>query len=135
VPYPVYFGGGYYGGSYSGGSGAYASQPAPAYDYGIADAPAAYANQGYRSDYVNPQDYSDTSFLEPISDEKATIYLLAMSDHTIIAAIGYWVDDDTLSYITTEGSLNRISLSLVDREFSRQLNDSRNVEFKLPAPK
>jgi hypothetical protein len=130
VPYAVYFGGGYYGG----GSGAYASQPAQSYDYGITDAPPAVMNQGYRSDYANPlmQDFSDGPLPESVADEKATIYLLAMSDHTIIAAVGYWVDDDTLSYITTEGSLNRISLSLVDREFSRQLNDSRNVEFKLP---
>jgi hypothetical protein len=133
VPYAVYFGGGYYGG----GSGAYASQPAQSYDYGITDAPPAVVNQGYRSDYANPlmQDFSDSPLPESVADEKATIYLLAMSDHTIIAAVGYWVDDDTLSYITTEGSLNRISLSLVDREFSRQLNDSRNVEFTLPAPK
>ncbi len=134
VPYAVYFGGGYYGG----GSGAYASQPAQSYDYGITDAPPAVINQGYRGDYANPlmQDYyPDGPLPESVADEKATIYLLAMSDHTIIAAVGYWVDDDTLSYITTEGSLNRISLSLVDRQFSRQLNDSRNVEFALPALK
>jgi hypothetical protein len=67
--------------------------------------------------------------------DQPTIYLLAMTDHSIIPAIAYWTDGDTLNYITTEGVQNRVSLSLIDREFSRQLNDSRHVEFKLPPAK
>lgn len=153
VPYPVYYGGYYYGNYYYGGDGsnAYgAQQPAPAYDYGLADgapgqSPVAIINQGYAPDSANPvtRDYSDADLPPPgpdyrgnyRADEQPTIYLLAMTDHTIIPAIAYWVDGDTLNYITTEGSQNRVSLSLIDREFSRQLNDSRNVEFKLPPAK
>ena len=85
------------------------------------------------------RDYSNADLPPPGPDyqtnDQPTIYLLAMTDHTIIPAIAYWVDGDTLNYITTEGSQNRVSLSLIDREFSRQLNDSRNVEFKLPPAK
>jgi hypothetical protein len=153
VPYPVYYGGYYYGNYYYGGDGgnAYgAQQPAPAYDYGLADgapgqSPVAIINQGYVPDSPNPvtRDYSDANLPPPgpdyrgndRADDQPTIYLLAMTDHTIIPAIAYWVDGDTLNYITTEGSQNRVSLSLIDRDFSRQLNDSRNVEFKLPPAK
>jgi|HubBroStandDraft_4_1064222.scaffolds.fasta_scaffold556156_1 hypothetical protein len=144
VPYPVYHGGYYYGNYYYYG-GDYSQQPAPAYDYGLADAPGqspvAIINQGYVPDRPNPvmRDYSNADLPPPGPDyqtnDQPTIYLLAMTDHTIIPAIAYWVDGDTLNYITTEGSQNRVSLSLIDREFSRQLNDSRNVEFKLPPAK
>jgi hypothetical protein len=142
VPVPVYYGGSFFSDSGNG----YAQQPAPSYDYGLADAapgqsPVVIINQGYRPDYVNPsvRDYSNVPLPEPGPDYRAsdqpTIYLVALSDHTIIPTIAYWVDGDTLNYITTEGSQNRISLSLVDREFSQSLNDTRNVEFKLPPVK
>ncbi len=72
----------------------------------------------------------EPSFVPP--DTPPTIYLIALTDHTILPALAYWVDGDTLAYITTEGDQNRISLALVDREFSKQLNDDRHVEFKLP---
>ena len=55
-----------------------------------------------------------------------------MQDHSIVAAIGYWVEGDTLNYITQDGNQNRVSMALVDRDFSKQLNDERHVEFKLP---
>jgi hypothetical protein len=146
VPYPVYYGGYYYTGYYGDGAGPY-SQAAPAYDSGYADAapgqsPVVIVNQGFRQDGINPvtRDYSDVDLPEPGPDyrpagDQPTIYLLAMTDHSIIPAIAYWTDGDTLNYITTEGVQNRVSLSLIDREFSRQLNDSRHVEFKLPPAK
>jgi hypothetical protein len=139
VPVPVYYGGaGYY--SNNGDVGTYAQQPAPSYDYGIADAapgqpPVVILNQGVRPDYEGPRDYSQIPYAPRPPDPVATIYLIAMSDHTIIPTIAYWADGDTLSYITTEGSQNRVSLSLIDRDFSKQLNESRNVEFKLPPAK
>jgi len=71
----------------------------------------------------------------PNDDQPPTIYLIAMKDHTIFPTVAYWVEGDTLHYITTEGSHNRATLALVDRDFSKQLNDERHVEFKLPAPK
>ena len=55
-----------------------------------------------------------------------------MQDHSIVAAIGYWVEGDTLNYLTQDGNQNRVSMALVDRDFSKQLNDERHVEFKLP---
>jgi hypothetical protein len=47
--------------------------------------------------------------------------------------VAYWVDGDTLNYITVQGSKNSASLDLVDREFSQQINKERRVEFGLPS--
>ncbi len=133
VPVPVYYGGYYYGADASNG----AVPPAPAYD-ALAPSdgsgqPVVILNQGYfppPGQYAPPPQPADYDY--QAQDQPPTIYLLAMQDHTIIPSIAYWVDGDTLNYITTEGSQNRISLSLIDRDFSKQLNDSRHVEFKLP---
>ena len=58
-----------------------------------------------------------------------------MKDHTIYPAIAYWVENDTLNYITEQGVRNRVSLGLVDRDFSVQLNKERDIDFALPEVK
>jgi hypothetical protein len=65
------------------------------------------------------------------AEEKATIYLIAFKDQTIMPALGYWVEGDTLNYITRDGTHNTASMSLIDRKFSQQLNDERQIEFSL----
>lgn len=149
VPYPVYYGYGYYG--YD-PSIPLAAQSAPAYDadpnnYSAgynSQSPVVVINQNFRPDTANGAmyDYSDTPLPESTvhiydattgsRDPQPTIYLIAMQDHSIVAAIGYWVDGDTLNYLTQDGNQNRVSMSLVDRDFSKQLNDERHVDFKLP---
>jgi hypothetical protein len=60
-------------------------------------------------------------------------YLIAFKDHTIRAASAYWVDGETLHYITLQREERRAALNTVDREFSSQLNRERRVSFQLPA--
>jgi hypothetical protein len=43
------------------------------------------------------------------------------------------VESDTLNYITVQGAKNSVSLDLVDRDFSKQINKERKVEFGLPS--
>jgi hypothetical protein len=142
VPYPVFYGGGYYSG--------YAPGPL-SYDYGYAPpapapAPAAVVNPDFQPDSGNPTivDYSNAPLPEAVpqsgddaqlKDDQPTVFLIALTDHTVVAAIAYWVDGDTLNWVSREAKQNRMSLSLVDREFSKKLNDERHVEFKLPAAK
>lgn len=64
-------------------------------------------------------------------DQEATLYLIAFKNGTILAALGYWVERDTLHYITQQGTINKASLSLIDRELSERLNRERNVGFDL----
>ncbi len=66
--------------------------------------------------------------------EAPTIYLIAYKDQTIYPALGYWIEDGTLHYITRMGNHNRASLDLIDREFSERLNRERGLEFDLKAP-
>src|SRR5262249_42700851 len=66
------------------------------------------------------------------SDEP-TLYLIAFKDHSIVQALGYWMEGNTLHYVSVEHSLNQASLDLIDRSLSQRLNDERGVEFKLPA--
>ena len=132
VPYPVFIGGGYYA-------------PPVASDYGYANpAPVAVVNQDFEPQAVNPSviDYSNAVLPEPVSnadesglrDDQPTIFLIALTDHTVVAAIAYWAEGDTLNWVSRDAKQNRMSLSLVDRDFSKQLNDERHVEFKLPPP-
>jgi len=159
VPYPVYgFG---YGAGYV-LDGFYANDYNPAasgYDPGYTDPysadaapapPTVVINQNFQTDSVRPQfrDYSNVPLPQPgivavppgsnraptaLPDDQPTIFLIAMQDHSIHPVIAYWVLGDTLNYITVEGAPNKVSLALVDRDFSKQLNAERNVPFALPA--
>ncbi|MDX2153160.1 MAG: hypothetical protein SFV54_20620 [Bryobacteraceae bacterium] len=66
-----------------------------------------------------------------VADEPATIYLIAFRNGQIQAAYAYWLDGQTLHYVTTKGSHNRATVDLIDRELSERLNRERKVEFSL----
>jgi hypothetical protein len=132
IPYPVFIGGGYY------------APPVSGYDYGYTgQTPVAVVNQDFQTDAGAPSliDYSNIPLPEASSDatelkdDQPTVFLIALTDHTVVAAIAYWVDGDTLNWVSRDAKQNRMSLSLVDRDFSKQLNDERHVEFKLPPAK
>jgi hypothetical protein len=67
-------------------------------------------------------------------DEKATIYLIALKDGSLRQAIGYWVQGDTLHYVTPDASINRLSGDIVDVQRSTDLNRERNLDFDLRLP-
>jgi len=58
---------------------------------------------------------------------------IAFKGH-VCTAIAYWVQGDTLHYITAQGSHNQVSLVLVDRPTSAKLNSGRLVKLILPPP-
>lgn len=132
--------------------GGYNPGPGYAEAYPAATAPApptVIINQNFQTDSVRPQfrDYSNAQLPQPggvaappahptpgaLADDQPTIFLIAMQDRTIYPVIAYWVQGDTLNYISVEGALNHVSLALVDRGLSKQLNAERNVPFALPA--
>ncbi len=105
-------------------------------------------NQSYQPDVVSsaarlfntplpeavPQ--QDQQFQAQVANsDEPNIYLIAMKDRTIYATVAYWVDGDTLNYVTREGVPNRASLNLVDRDFSKQdPNEERHVDFRRCPP-
>jgi len=144
VPYPIYYGN-YYDPSLAG-----QQQQQP--DSGANQAPSVVINQTFVPDRAVPvvQEYGDQntgmklyqgppgpyqqmqSRPAPVSDEP-TLYLIAFKDHSIVQALGYWMESGVLHYVSAEHSLNQASLDLIDRSLSQRLNDERGVEFKLPA--
>lgn len=60
------------------------------------------------------------------------IYLIAFNDHRIQAVVAYWVDGDTLHYVTRDHAQKQVKLNEIDRPFSEQLNRDRRVDFRLP---
>ena len=67
------------------------------------------------------------------NDDEPTLYLIAFKDHSIIQALGYWMEGGALHYVSVERTLNQVSMDLIDRDLSQRLNDERGVPFKLPA--
>jgi hypothetical protein len=61
-------------------------------------------------------------------------YLIAYKNHSIYSALAYWVEGDTLHYVTTENTHNQASLSLIDVDRTYKLNADRSVPFSVPAP-
>jgi len=67
--------------------------------------------------------------------DTATHYLIAFKDHSIYSAVAYWVEGDTLHYFTSGNTHNQVSLSLVDRELTKQLNEQAGLQMNLPPAK
>jgi hypothetical protein len=148
---PVFVGGYGYGYGYG-----YAPPPEPVYVPEPQQAPpTVIINQYFSPDTANAvvHDYTSSDLPQPAlksyqapvpppskpaptaDESRATIHLIAYKDQTIYPAVGYWIEGETLNYITLQGTLNRASLELIDKEFSEQLNRERGVEFSLdPAP-
>ncbi len=148
-PYPVFVGG--YGGY--GGFGGYYEQPppnvtviAPPQMYNPAPAAPVIINQ-YFSNGAAPQQSTGSELgrlheaprnavVESTASSAAQrSFLVAFKDHAVYSALAYWVEGDTLHYVTPKGAHNQASLELIDREFTDKLNRERNVEFRLSGPK
>jgi hypothetical protein len=65
------------------------------------------------------------------AEPEATVYLIAYKNASIYPAVGYWVEDGALHYITTQGAHNQASIDLIDLEFSERLNTERGLEFEI----
>jgi hypothetical protein len=124
VPYPVYNGG------YGYGSG-YDAPPPPEQQQstGIMQYPTMPA-----SPYPDFQDQRDSHTLptrQAAHDDQPTLYLIAFKDHTVVEALGYWIEGSILHYVNMEYSVNQASMDLIDRSLSQRLNDERGIAFRL----
>jgi hypothetical protein len=148
--YPVYMGGGYYDSGYdqqpNNVTVVVPQQPAPTvvinnsyvpetakpvlreYSAGeLEESAGIRVYEGPKSRTVPAAEPSGRS----IMDEKPTIYLIALKDGSIRQAIGYWQQGDTFHYVTPESSINHLSVAMVDRDRSIELNAERKLEFDL----
>jgi hypothetical protein len=136
--YPVYVSGyGDYGYGYDNGS---APDQTPA--------PQVIINQNFAPEHATPviREYGDDASSdgvrvydapgrEPVESSAqgdVDYYLIAFKDHTIFSAFAYWVEGDTLHYVTAQRVHNQASLSLVDRDLTAKLNRNSKMQVKLP---
>jgi hypothetical protein len=89
---------------------------------------------GASTDNPNAAPAAQPAVDEPAPASQPSTYLIAYKDHTIYAAVAYWVDGDMLHYFTAGNIQNQVSLSLIDRDLTARLNREAGVEVKLPAP-
>jgi hypothetical protein len=108
--------------------------------------PQVIINQNFLPDRATPviRDYTDDSSgvhiyeapsrnpADNVADEGTDYYLIAFKDHSIYSAFAYWVEGDTLHYVTPQRVHNQASVTLVDRELTEKLNRERNLQVKLP---
>lgn len=145
-----FYGGGFYGGGYGGG---YYGDPG----YGYQDPngasminpqqsmPAVIINQNFVPERANPVMREYAPAPDPVqvyeapgrppaeSDgDQIPYYLLAFKDGSVYTAFAYWVEGDTLHYVTSMRVHNQASLTLVDRALTERLNRDRNMQVKLP---
>jgi hypothetical protein len=162
VPYPVYYGGYYgYDPSAAGyanapGAAGYADDgsqsgpglPSVVINQNFVPPQANPTIRDYSADQASPQQdqagmkvyqappshpYADAAAQRAAgSGDQPTIYLIALRDHTIVQALGYWMEGSTLHYVSAEHTLNQLSIDLVDRDLSQRLNDERGLDFRLP---
>jgi hypothetical protein len=159
VPYavPVYYGDAY---GYAGGYPYQQETPNVTVVMPQQPAPSVIINHNYSPDTAKPamRDYSDSDLPESggikvyegsarkqadapaqpppprrVASDKPTIYLIALKDSTIRQAIGYWIEDGALHYVTPQSTISQVSLDTVDRQLSEQLNAERSLEFDLNA--
>ena len=123
----------------NGSQGGYATDPGPG-------GPQVIMNPNYVPEHANPvmRDYTgdssgvqvyDAPGREPVSNSNndgTDYYLIAFKDHSIYSAFAYWVDGDTLHYITPQRVHNQVSVALVDRELTGKLNRGRSMQVNLP---
>lgn len=65
-------------------------------------------------------------------ESEATLYLIALRDGTIYAAVGYWTEDNQLHWITLQGKRHAVALEALDRPLTQRLNRERGLEIELP---
>jgi hypothetical protein len=65
------------------------------------------------------------------ADDRPTIFLIALKDSSVRAAIGFWSQGNTLNYVTPQGDVNHLSLDMLDRPTTDQLNRERGLDFEL----
>jgi hypothetical protein len=141
VSYP-YGDGGYYG--YEPPQAQFINNYTPSANFGNPnsgqDQPVVIVNQYFRPDQApavsstapDPTNVAPAPTVSANNKPDQPYFLIAMKDTTIYAASAYWVENNTLNYVTLQGNENRVSLDLVDRELSSRLNRDRSVAFGLP---
>lgn len=81
---------------------------------------------------ANPQVREYTKPPNDQTDYSPVMYLIALKNNAILAALTYWTDHGELYYVNLQHETKQVPLSSVDRELSQRLNQQQHVSFRLP---
>jgi hypothetical protein len=133
---PYYYDAYSYDPYYSYGYGGYASYPAYATspNVNVGYSPTIVTGQPAPAEQVNPVIREYDQYGQEVrrsATPSSPIYLIAMKDHSILAAASYWVTGGTLHYVTLQREERQIPLASLDQDLTVQLNRERRVEMRL----
>ena len=95
----------------------YTTPPPPPGDIAISPSHAAGGSAAGSGDLLAPaEDY----------------YLIAYRNRSIYAALTWWVEGNTLHYVTTQNTHNQAALDLIDLDKTIRLNQDRDIPFSIP---
>ena len=81
-------------------------------------------------EYAGPP--SPPSVPGPANENSPILYLIALKNSNILAALTYWSEKGDLHYINLDHQSKQVPLSSIDRALTDRLNRERNVTVKLP---
>jgi hypothetical protein len=81
---------------------------------------------------VYPPQQTAAPAAAPEAVPEAPNYLLAFKDHNIYPTVAYWIDGNTIHYITSGNRHNQATIDLLDRPLTERLSKDAGYEVKLP---
>lgn len=130
VPIGPVYGGGYWGG-YGFGYGGYAPtapEPAPIVNNIVFEAPPVILPP------PEPIHSSIQDFKPAASSAPPAFYVIALKNGSRLDAAAVWVQGNDLRYVDADDQNRRVSLANIDRTATRELNQARNLNLRLPPP-
>ena len=66
------------------------------------------------------------------ASKASSVTLIAFKDGSLVQAVAYWYEGDTLHYVKPDHKVEKAALAIVDKESSERFNRERGLSFKLP---
>jgi hypothetical protein len=79
--------------------------------------------------------HSSIQNFKPVaSNEPPAFYVIALKNGSHLAAAAVWVQGNDLRYVDADDQNRRVPLADIDRMATRELNQARNLNLRLPPP-
>jgi len=73
-------------------------------------------------------------FKPPASNAPPAFFVIALKNGSRLAASAVWVQGNDVRYVDADDQNRRVPLTDVDRTATRELNQARNLNLRLPPP-
>lgn len=124
----VPIGPGYWGGYGYGGYAPVSAEPAQVVNNIVFEAPPVILPP------PEPIHSSIQDFKPAASTAPPAFYVIALKNGAHLAAAAVWVQGNDLRYVDADDQNHRVPLADVDRTATRELNQARNLNLRLPPP-